>query len=148
MKNIIRFFKQGMAAKKLTNQAGEASLFLGSPNVFRMQFKTQNNKIIEGVNRIKVCAVTGTAVNYTPDGTWAAYDQGQPVSTILTIRMTELEPVYATDYSEDVIGSRRSLNRTIGGFVGPLADPDEAFDPNIPVGDGDLYSIRPTEIGY
>ena len=148
VKNIIRFFKQGMAAKKLTNQAGEASLFLGSPNVFRMQFKTQNNKIIEGVNRIKVCAVTGTAVNYTPDGTWAAYDQGQPVSTILTIRMTELEPVYATDYSEDVIGSRRSLNRTIGGFVGPLADPDEAFDPNIPVGDGDLYSIRPTEIGY
>ena len=132
VKNIIRFFKQGMAAKKLTNQAGEASLFLGSPNVFRMQFKTQNNDIIEGVNRIKVCAVTGTAVNYTPDGTWAAYDQGQPVSTILTIRMTELEPVYATDYTEDVIESRRSG----GGDV--LSEQ----------GDGDLYSIRPTEIGY
>ena len=141
VKNIIRFFKQGMAAKKLTNQAGEASLFLGSPNVFRMQFKTQNNKIIEGVNRIKVCAVTGTAVNYTPDGTWAAYDQGQPVSTILTIRMTELEPVYATDYSEDVIESRRSGGGNYVSELGPLA-PDKLS------GQGDLYSIRPTEIGY
>jgi hypothetical protein len=62
--------------------------------------------------------------------------------------MKELEPVYATDYTMNVLGSRRSNDRTIGGFVGPLANPDEAFDSDMPVGDGDLYPIRPTEVGY
>ena len=114
VKKIIRFFKQGMAAKTLNNAAGDRALFLGTPNIFRLQYRTANGEIIEGVNRIKPCAITGTAVNYTPDGVWSAYDQGQPVSTVLTIGMAELEPVYASDYSENVIGSRRSRDATIG----------------------------------
>ena len=136
VKKIIRFFKQGMAAKTLNNAAGDRALFLGTPNIFRLQYRTANGEIIEGVNRIKPCAITGTAVNYTPDGVWSAYDQGQPVSTVLTIRMAELEPVYASDYSENVIGSRRSRDITV----------DKAKD--IPQKDGDLYSIRPSEVGY
>ena len=139
VKKIIRFFKQGMAAKTLNNVAGDRALFLGTPNIFRLQYRTANGEIIEGVNRIKPCAITGTAVNYTPDGVWSAYDQGQPVSTVLTIRMAELEPVYASDYSQNVIGSRRSRDATIG------VD-DKAKD--IPQKDGDLYSIRPSEVGY
>ena len=139
VKKIIRFFKQGMAAKTLNNAAGDRALFLGTPNIFRLQYRTANGEIIEGVNRIKPCAITGTAVNYTPDGVWSAYDQGQPVSTVLTIGMAELEPVYASDYSENVIGSRRSRDATIG------VD-GEAKD--IPQKDGDLYSIRPSEVGY
>ena len=139
VKKIIRFFKQGMAAKTLNNVAGDRALFLGTPNIFRLQYRTANGEIIEGVNRIKPCAITGTAVNYTPDGVWSAYDQGQPVSTVLTIRMAELEPVYASDYSQNVIGSRRSRDATIG------VD-DKAND--IPQKDGDLYSIRPSEVGY
>ena len=139
VKKIIRFFKQGMAAKTLNNVAGDRALFLGTPNIFRLQYRTANGEIIEGVNRIKPCAITGTAVNYTPDGVWSAYDQGQPVSTVLTIGMAELEPVYASDYSENVIGSRRSRDATIG------VD-GEAKD--IPQKDGDLYSIRPSEVGY
>ena len=148
VKRIIRFFKQGMAAKTMANQAGERSLYLGAPNIFRLQYRTAGGSIIEGVNRIKPCAVVGTAVNYTPDGQWSAYDEGQPVSCTIAIQMKELEPVYATDYTMKVLGSRRSNDRTIGGFVGPLANPDEAFDSDMPVGDGDLYQIRPTEVGY
>ena len=53
--------------------------------------------------------------------------------------MAELEPVYASDYSENVISSRRSRDATIG------VD-GEAKD--IPQKDGDLYSIRPSEVGY
>ena len=139
VKKIIRFFKQGMAAKTLNNAAGDRALFLGTPNIFRLQYRTANGEIIEGVNRIKPSAITGTAVNYTPDGVWSAYDQGQPVSTVLTIGMAELEPVYASDYSENLIGSRRSRDATIG------VD-GEAKD--IPQKDGDLYSIRPSEVGY
>jgi len=148
VKKIIRFFKQGMAAKTMKSKAGDRTLYLGTPNIFRLQYRTASGKIIEGVNRIKPCAVVGCAVNYTPDGQWSAYDEGQPVSCTISIQMKELEPVYASDYTEDVIDSRRSNDRTTGGFVGPLANPDEAFDSDMPVGDGDLYPIRPTEVGY
>ena len=149
VKRIIRFFKQGMAAKTQKNQAGEKSIYLGAPNVFRLQYRTAGGRIIEGVNRIKHCAVVGTAVNYTPDGQWSAYDRGQPVSCTLSIQMKELEPVYASDYSMNVIDSRRS-NDSSGfeeQFTGPFADPNVAVQ-DIGVGDGDLYPIRPTEVGY
>ena len=148
VKRIIRFFKQGMAAKTQTNQAGQRSLYLGSPNVFRLQYRTARGKIIEGVNRIKPCAVVGTAVNYTPDGQWSAYDEGQPVSCTIAIQMKELEPVYASDYSEKVLGDRRSQDSTLRKqFIGPFADPEQAVA-DIGVSDGDLYPIRPNEVGY
>jgi len=142
VKKIIRFFKQGMAAKTMTSTAGKASLYLGSPNVFRLQYRTAGGDIIEGVNRIKPCAVVGTSVNYTPDGQWSAYDKGQPVSCTLSVNMSELEPVYASDYSENVIGSRYSGSAAIdfAGGDGPLS-------PDV-VGEGDLYPIKPTEVGY
>ena len=133
IKRIIRFFKQGMAAKTVTNQAGDRSLYLGTPNVFRLQYRTADRKIIEGVNRIKPCAVTGTAVNYTPDGQWSAYDEGQPVSCTMSINMSELEPVYASDYSEKVIRDQGRISRDIT---------------EIGMGDGDLYSISKEEVGY
>ena len=130
VKAIIRFFKQGMAARTMAASAGGRSLFLGTPNVFRLQYRTANDEIIEGVNRIKPCAITGTSVNYTPDGVWSAYDEGQPVSTILSIRMEELEPIYASDYTEKNIRNER------------LSDPGDETST------GDLYSIRPSEVGY
>lgn len=146
VKKIIRFFKQGMAARTISSQAGDRSLFLGTPNIFRIQFKTANGQIIEGVNRIKPCAVTGTSVNYTPEGAWAAYDQGQPVSTVLSIRVQELEPVYASDYSEDVIDNRTMTKVPDPNFIGPPGPDTPMVD--VPVGEKDLYSIRPSEVGY
>ena len=98
IRNIIRFFKQGMAARKRSNKAGEPSMFLGTPNVFNLQYKTNHELDIAGVNRLKTCAVTGCAINYTPDGIWSAYEDGQPVSTVMSLRMQELEPLYDTDY--------------------------------------------------
>jgi len=134
VKKIIRFFKQGMAARTMSNKAGDRSLYLGSPNVFRMQYRTANGEIIEGVNRIKPVAVTGTAVNYTPDGQWAAYDEGQPVSCTMSINMSELEPVYASDYTSEVKNIRNErLSRDI------IAREQ---------GDGDLYVISKEEVGY
>ena len=42
--------------------------------------------------------------------------------------MKELEPVYASDYTMNVLDIRRSNDRNNRGtFVGPLANPDEAF---------------------
>ena len=110
--NIIRFFKQGMAPKKGVNtQSGAASYFLGTPNVFDLSFRTTkkgvDNFFFDGddrnhsVVRIKTCACTGCAVNYTPDGMWNAYERGQPVSVTMSLRFSELEPIFDTDYDEN-----------------------------------------------
>ena len=107
IRNIIRFFKQGMAPKKgFGTGTGDASYFLGTPNVFDIIFKTTRDKYNilnenDAVLRIKTCACTGTAVNYTPDGMWNAYEQGQPVSVTLSLRFAELEPIFDTDYDDD-----------------------------------------------
>ena len=107
VRNIIRFFKQGMAPKKgISSQTGAASFFLGTPNVFDIVFKTTRDKYgilneNDSVVRIKTCACTGTAVNYTPDGMWNAYEKGQPVSVTLSLRFSELEPIFDTDYDDN-----------------------------------------------
>ena len=91
---ILRFFKQGMAAKK---GAAGTTLFLKTPNVFKLEYKS-GNKEIKGMNKFKICALTGFSVNYTPNGQWAAYDEGQPTSVVMTMGFKELEPVYENDY--------------------------------------------------
>ncbi len=108
IRNIIRFFKQGMAPKKgVSSDSGAASYFLGTPNVFDIAFKTTRDKYgilneNDSVVRIKTCACTGTAVNYTPDGMWNAYEKGQPVSVTLSLRFSELEPIFDTDYDDNL----------------------------------------------
>ena len=137
VRHIIRFFKQGMAARKMLGTGGSAagtnSLYLGTPNVFHVQYKTNRDEDIEGVNRIKTCAVTGCAVNYTPDGVWSAYEEGQPVSTVMSLRMQELEPIYDTDYQGDITEGRKF--RETPGSPGSKAG-------------GDLYKISLDEVGY
>jgi hypothetical protein len=133
---IIRFFKQGMAAKKQNKTsgnpeygtAGAASYFLGTPNVFQLQYKTSNGNPIKGVNKIKTCALVGFSMNYTADGTWAAYDDGQPVSVIMNMSFKELEPIYDTDYQSSIFDGRL--------FVEKKSDT------------GDLYPISPNDVGY
>ena len=136
VRHIIRFFKQGMAARKMGSKgssAGTQSLYLGTPNVFHVQYKTNRDEDIEGVNRIKTVACTGCSVNYTPDGVWSAYEEGQPVSTVMSLRMQELEPIYDTDYQGDITEGRKF--REIPGSPGSKAG-------------GDLYKISLDEVGY
>ena len=104
--NIIRFFKQGMAAKKMQASSGGGAYFLGTPNVFDITFRTSKLKRELGnenisVMRMKTCACVGAAVNYTPEGMWNAYEKGQPTSCILSLQFKELEPLFNTDYEED-----------------------------------------------
>jgi hypothetical protein len=66
-------------------------------------------------------------MNYAADGNWAAYDDGQPVSVIMNMSFKELEPIYDTDYQENIFDGRT--------FTGK----DNS---------GDLYPITPDEVGY
>ena len=101
IRKIIRSFKQGMAPKKLNSVSGAPSYFLGTPNIFRLNYRTTGNSDMLGVNRFKTCALQNFGCNYTPDGFWAAYDGGQPVSVIMQMQFAELEPIYDTDYQEN-----------------------------------------------
>lgn len=129
--NIIRFFKQGMAAKKQEGKsgAGAASYFLGTPDVFQLSYRTKDDSMIKGVNRIKTCALVGFSMNYTADGTWAAYDDGQPVSVIANMSFKELEPIYDTDYQENIFDKKRNYDFTKNST-------------------GDLYPISEEDVGY
>lgn len=124
---IIRTFKQGMAAKKLNGSAGEASYFLGTPNVFKLRYRTEGGAQIEGVNKIKVCALTGFSVNYAADGNWSAYEKGQPVSSIVNMSFKELEPVYDTDYQENVLEERRGTGTQSTGDLDPVSPFDVGY---------------------
>lgn len=98
--DILRFFKQGMAAKKQQAGAGAASLVLGTPDVFKLEYKTGDNSI-KGLNKFKICALTSFNVNYAPTGQWAAYAEGQPASVIMTMGFREIEPIYESDYQNN-----------------------------------------------
>jgi hypothetical protein len=104
VKRIIRFFKQGSSPRKVNSQsgAGANSLFLGTPNVFKLSYKTAGNKEISGLNKFKICALVNMSVVYAPDGQWAAYDEGQPVSLTMNLNFQEIEPVYENDYQKDI----------------------------------------------
>lgn len=116
---IIRAFKQWSAPRKLkrinslgirgaeSGRAGAPSFFLGTPNIFRIRYVTEGNKNILGVNKFKPCALTNVTVNYTPEGKWMSYEGGMPISVSLSLRFQELEPIYNTDYSEDIARNRQ-----------------------------------------
>lgn len=100
VKQIIRFFKEGMAV-----QTTDQDIFLKSPNVFEVQFQSgSDNNPHRSLPRIKTCALIGCDVDYTPDGSYMTFDdpdQGYPMTCYqMTLRFNEIEPVYASDYAE------------------------------------------------
>jgi hypothetical protein len=93
VKKIIRFFKQGMSVK-----TSNTSVFLKAPNIFKIRYISPGDSDQPGLNRIKDCALLGCDVNYTPDGTYMTFEDGTMTSYDLTLRFSELEPIYEDDY--------------------------------------------------
>ena len=95
---IIRFFKQGSAAQK-----SKSHLFLKSPHTFAIQYLHRGPGGDDNpfMNKIKECALQSVAVNYTPEGNYATFDDGAMTSYELTLQFSELEPVFNNDYEND-----------------------------------------------
>ena len=95
---IIRFFKQGSAAQK-----SNSHLFLKSPHTFQIQYlhRGPGGEDNPFMNKIKECALQSVAVNYTPEGNYATFDDGAMTSYELTLSFSELEPVFNNDYDQD-----------------------------------------------
>lgn len=102
IRKILRFFKQGMSPRK---GSGEESFFLGTPNVFKIQFKSGNSEL-KSIGKIKTCALVSFNANYTPDGFYAAYEDGaaggsQPVAVTIQLGFTELTPIFNDEYDSN-----------------------------------------------
>ena len=95
VQKIIRTLKQGMSPKKANGFA-----FIKAPHTFFLSYEN-NNGPQPFLNKFKECALTGMAVNYTPDGNYATYYDGSMVSYTVTLTFQELEPVFDSDYGND-----------------------------------------------
>ena len=97
---IIRSFKMNMAPK-VTSGRGTQSLFLNTPNVFELRYKSgfANHPFL---HRFKQCFLTDISVNYTGEGVYATYEGREPVSMIMDLTFKELEPIYDQDYFDDI----------------------------------------------
>ena len=94
VKSIIKFFKFHMAPK-----LSDSNLFLKAPNIFKLEYFQKGQKHT-GINLIKDCALQACTVDYTPDGTYMAYNDGSMFSYDLQLQFMELIPIYAKDYNE------------------------------------------------
>lgn len=107
---MIRCLKQSMAPKvKGTTIDGT---MIKTPNVFELRYKSGGGDH-PFLNHFKQCFLENMTVNYTPDGTYATYRDGTPVSMVLELSFKELEPIYDVDYDT--------------GSSGPLVGGEQAF---------------------
>ena len=108
-KLIIRTMKMNMAPKVTSGRGGQ-SLFLNTPNVFQLRYKTGRNNH-PFLHKFKQCFLTDISVNYTGEGVYATYENREPVSMIMDLTFKELEPIYDQDYFND---RGRDADSTVG----------------------------------
>ena len=90
--NIIKAFRRAASPTKIKEAAG---LFFNPPSVVEVDF-TFNGKTNKNLNKIKRSVLESVKVDYAPNG-WAAYQDGQPVQTKMTLEFMELELVTRAD---------------------------------------------------
>jgi hypothetical protein len=95
VKQIIRFFKQGMAVQRTA-----AELFLKTPNVFNINYMFGQKEDHPGLNKIKTCALQSFNVDYTPTGSYMTFSDGTMTAYNITLSFKELEPVYSDQYQD------------------------------------------------
>jgi hypothetical protein len=101
VKTIIKSFKQYMSPKKGLDPA----LFLSAPNVFKIQYMKGTSDVHKSINLIKECALLNFSVDYTPNGSYMTFGDGQNgdseasmVTYVLSMSFQEIEPIYDRDY--------------------------------------------------
>jgi len=136
MRRIQKFFKMGMSPVR--NQ--DNLVFLGSPNVFRLRYRTQEDTRIKGLPMHKICALTQCEVNYTPDGVYQSYEDSaagsSPVRTVMTMSFTELTPIFQDDY----LGKGEVLDK---GSTVEKNEFNDLYDTKKAVDDTDLSGMEP-----
>lgn len=86
VKEIIKLFRYHAAPQITTAAAG---MFFVPPSTFDLDFLF-NGQRNNNVSRVAESVIENIDVNYAPNG-WAAYDNGAPVQTTLTMNFKEIE---------------------------------------------------------
>lgn len=108
---IIRMFKQSSAVQRTDN-----GLYLGTPNIFRLEFLSggQPHKFLP---RIKECALLTFSTNYMPNNTYMTYENSSMVAYNLQFSFQELDPIFNDDYDEiDLDGGEFKDGDVFAGF--------------------------------
>jgi hypothetical protein len=93
IRKIIRAFKRNMAV-----QRSSSGLFLKSPRIFKLEYIYKNGGQHPYLNKFKPCALSNFSVNYTPDGSYATFEEtGSLTAFEITMNFTEVMPIYDTD---------------------------------------------------
>ena len=61
----------------------------------------RGDKIHPILPEYKMCAITDVQINYTPDGNYAVYSDGNPVAVELKVNFLETKLVFAEDIRMD-----------------------------------------------
>jgi len=110
IKNIIKQFKQAMLPKfakgnelpitsALTFGLANNSVrdnFIRVPDVCKVTFM-RGGDVNTDVTQYKMCAITQVDVNYTPDGTYATYDDGSMVAIQLSLSFQETKLIFSEE---------------------------------------------------
>lgn len=104
---IVRQFKRTMLPRKsagkvfgITN-TGTTNGFISVPDLVRVAFMQGPNEHPH-LPKFKMCAITAVDVNYTPDGNYATYQDGQPVAIELSLNFQETKLVFAEDIDQGI----------------------------------------------
>ena len=114
---ILNTFKKAMLPKldpgavMGTTSPGIFKGFIGVPDLCRVAFM-KGSKEHPRLPRYKMCAITAVDVNYTPDGAYATYKDGQPVAVELTLSFQETKMVF----SEEIGGYGKSEGKEVNGI--------------------------------
>ena len=106
--NIIKTFKKCTLPKRDPGEVfgfdgpSEFSGFIGVPNLCKVSFMKGSSEH-DVLPRFKMCAVTQVDVNYTPDGTYATYSDGQPVAMTLTLNFQETKICFAEEVDKNEV---------------------------------------------
>lgn len=99
IKAICNTFKKAMLPSFGGQSLGgsvPSSALITVPKLCQVTFM-RGGKIHEYLPAYKLCAIAGVDVNYTPDGAYATYKGGSPVSTRLTISFKETKLLFSED---------------------------------------------------
>jgi len=80
------------------NKKIEGENFIRVPHLCQFTFM-KGAKAHPYIIQYKPCAITRVQVNYTPDGTYATYDDGAPVALELQLGFQETKLIYSTEIS-------------------------------------------------
>lgn len=97
IKSIIRTFKVHMTPKKGSVDSSNGGLFVGAPNVFKLQYMSGRSPH-PFLHTFKPSALVQMSVDYNGSGQYSSYPDATPVHMRLTLKFQELSPIYREDY--------------------------------------------------